>query len=63
MSRAALIIALAACVIAGAALAVALTRKPPAAANPWPLVCQEQFSSQGQQIPVYYPCAQERPRP
>lgn len=52
MTRAALIIALVAAALAGAALTAAL-HKP---ANPWTLTCSETFSSNGISRPVLYPC-------
>jgi hypothetical protein len=60
MTRLALVSALVAAVLSGAALAVALGSTPPA--SPWPLTCQQEFTSaQGQSYPVYYPCSAVKP--
>jgi hypothetical protein len=58
MIRLALVAALLAAVLSGAALAVAPTRP---AGERWPLVCSQTFTSQGgQPEPIYYPCGPAR---
>jgi len=58
--RASLVLAVIACMLAGAALAVALTKAPPG--SRYDLVCGEQLQQPGgSRQPVYYPCASVRP--
>jgi len=54
------VLAVIACMLAGAALAVALTKAPPG--SRYDLVCGEQLQQPGgSRQPVYYPCASVRP--
>ena len=59
MTRLALAAALLACVLSGAALAVAAGSTP--APSPYRLACQETFVSGGVSRPVWYPCSASRP--